>query len=478
MGGFDWGQFSALFWAIRRGEERADDGMGTRAGGGDSARLMGLLISFLMCAGMLFAGGLKLGQAGVSVLSAFNLSVLALVFTSLTTGFYSAVSSLFFVSDLAFYVALPVSGQAVLWAKLANFIAGAVVTDAAILPLGLGVLLGRGEGPLAWLALVVAFALCALAVNVALVLVVLPLMRFSRIAANKDRLARVLGVVVTLLVLGVVFTVSFGGQSGETGEPDASAVAAMMEGLISGPAARAILTVLCPPLALGGLVFGCPGLLPLAGIIGMAALLACYVLLLNWCAGRWYFEAVRGLVGGAGTRSTRRYDVGELADKVRARSQLAAFVSEDMAQLMRVPYFFNQFVLSQRLMPVFIIFAVGASVVAAGSSVSFGEIREAAGLFALDSEAAVLPLALTVFLTLFSGMFSYVFAQAVGRDGRDFFYFRAMPVDLRSYALAKFVAGELVGRAPIAVILLAGMLVIGLPLSTILACLALYAFVL
>lgn len=228
MGGFDWGQFSALFWAIRRGEEHADDGMGTRAGGGDSARLMGLLISFLMVAGMLFTGGLKLGQAGASVLSAFNLSVLALVFTSLTVGFYSAVSSLFFASDLAFYVALPVSGQAVLWAKLANFIAGAVATDAAILPLGLGVLLGRGEGPLAWLALVVAFALCALAVNVALVLVVLPLMRFSRIAANKDRFARVLGVVVTLLVLGVVFTVSFGGQSGETGEPDANAVAAMM----------------------------------------------------------------------------------------------------------------------------------------------------------------------------------------------------------------------------------------------------------
>ncbi len=469
MGGFDWGQFSALFWAIRRGEEHADDGMRTRAGGGDSARLMGLLISFLMVAGMLFAGGLKLGQAGASVLSAFNLSVLALVFTSLTVGFYSAVSSLFFASDLAFYVALPVSGQAVLWAKLANFIAGAVVTDAATLPLGLGVLLGRGEGPLAWLALVVAFALCALAVNVALVLVVLPLMRFSRIAANKDRFAR---------VLGVVFTVSFGGQSGETGEPDANAVAAMMEGLITGPAARAILTVLCPPLALGGLVFGCPGLLPLAGIIGMAALLACYVLLLNWCAGRWYFEAVRGLAGGAGTRSTRRYDVSELAGKVGARSQLAAFVSEDMAQLMRVPYFFNQFVLSQWLMPVIIIFAVGTSVVAAGSSVSFGEIREAAGLFALDSEAAVLPLALTVFLTLFSGIFSYVFAQAVGRDGRDFFHFRAMPVDLRSYALAKFVAGELVGRAPIAVILLAGMLVIGLPLSTILACLALYVFVL
>lgn len=148
MGGFDWGQFRALFWAIRRGEERADDGMGTGGGGDDTMRVAGLLVSFLMVAGMLFAGGLQLGRAGVSVLSAFNMVVLALLLACLTMGFYAAVSSLFLVSDLAFYVALPVSGQAILWAKLANFVVGAVASDAAILPLGLGVLLGRGRVPL------------------------------------------------------------------------------------------------------------------------------------------------------------------------------------------------------------------------------------------------------------------------------------------------------------------------------------------
>ena len=478
MGGFDWGQFRALFWAIRRGEERADDGMGTGGGTGDTGRMMGLLFSFVLVAGLLFTGGLKLGQAGASVLSAFNMSVFALVFLSLTVGFYSAVSGLFFVSDLAFYVALPVSGQAIVWAKLANFMSGAVLTDVAVLPLGLGVLLGRGEGPLAWLALVVAFALCALAVNVALVLLVLPLMRFSRVAANKDRFARVLGIVVTLVVVGVTMAVSFGAQSGETGEPDAGLIAAMVEGVASGPVARVVLTVLCPPFAMGGLAFATDGLLPLAGILGMVALLGCYVLLLNWCSGRWYFEAVRGLAGGAGTRSTRRYDAGELAGRVGVRSQFAAFVSEDVAQLVRVPYFFNQFVLSQWLVPVILLFALGATVVTAGSEVPFDQLRELAGTLTVDSMGVLLPLCAIVFLILFSGMLSYVFGQAVGRDGRDFFYFRAMPVDLRSYVLAKFAAGELVGRVPIAVILLVGMLVVGLPPLTVVVCLALYVLVL
>lgn len=479
MGGFDWGQFRALFWAIHRGEERADDGMGTGGGGDDTMRVAGLLVSFLMVAGMLFTGGLQLGRAGVSVLSAFNMVVLALVLACLTMGFYAAVSGLFLVSDLAFYVALPVSGQAILWAKLANFVVGAVASDAAILPLGLGVLFGRGEGPLAWLLMLLGFVLCALAINVALVLIVLPLMRFSRLAADKDRFARVLGVVMTLLVVGIVLGVSFGGaQADGSGEMDAGLVAAMMEGIASTPVARVLLTVLCPPYALGGIVFAGQGMAPLLGVLGMAALLACYVLLLNWCAGRWYFEAVRGLAGGAGARSTRRYGAGELAGKVGPRSQFAAFVSEDMAQLVRVPYFFNQFVVSQWLMPVIMLTAIGGSVVMAGDSVPFGEIRQLAVTVTLDSEVVILPFVLICFLALFSGVLSYVFAQAVGRDGRDFFYFRSMPVDLRSYTLAKFVAGELVGRAPVAAILLVGFAVLGLPALTTLACLALYVFVL
>lgn len=478
MGAFDWGQFRALFFAIHKGEERADDGMGSGGGGNDAARIASLFVSFLLIAGALFTGGLKLGEAGASVLSAFNMSVLALVFLSLTVGFYTAVSSLFFVSDLAFYVALPVSGQAILWAKLANFMAGAFVTDVAVLPLGLGVLLGRGEGPLAWLGMIVAFVLCALAVNVALVLLVLPLVRFSKVAANKDRFARVLGAVITVAVIAVALAVSFGTQSRETGEADVNLIAAMMEGIAAGPVAKVILTVLCPPFALGGAVFAGEGALPVLGVLGMAALLGCYILLLNWCAGRWYFEAVRGLAGGAGARSTKRYSAKELAGKMGVRSQFAAFVSEDASQLMRVPYFFNQFVLSQWLVPLILVAAIVASAVAAGDGLPLDQMRELAGSLTVLGGGATFPLIAIAFLALFSGMLSYVFGQAVSRDGRDFFYFRAMPLDLRSYVLAKFVAGELVGRAPIAAILLAGMLVIGLPASTTLLCLAFYVLVL
>lgn len=474
MGGLDWAQLKALFWAIRKGEQADDDVLGLGRGGGNASRLAGMVISFLIMAGLFFFVGIAMGRAGASVLSGFNLSVVMLALLSLTMGFYTATSSLFLVSDLSFYVALPVSGQTILWAKLASYFANAVLMDAAILPLGLGVLAGRGEGPLAWVLMVVAFALCAVAVNVAMVLIVLPLMRFSKVAADKDRFSRVLGAVITLLVVVVSAAFSIGKQSAESGGLNMGAVASVADGVASTPVVRAILTVLCPPFALGGATFGGQGAAAACGLLGMVALLAVYALLLNWCAGKWYFEAVRGLAGGAGARSAKRYDAAELGAKVSGRSQFRAFVGVDAAQLFRVPYFFNQFVLSQWLVPLILVAVSAFTLLKDGDIVSFAQLREAAAGCGVDSAASLMPLAGTVLLSVFTGIESYACGQAIARDGRDFFYFRTMPVDLTAYAKAKFVANELVGRAPVSLVLLLGMLVIGLPLSTSLVCFAIF----
>ncbi len=475
VGGLNWAQLKALFWAIRKGEQSDDDVLGLGGSGGNRAsRLAGMVVSFVVLAGLFFFAGLAMGGGGASVLSGFNISVVMLALLSLTMGFYTATSSLFLVSDLSFYVALPVSGQTILWAKLASYFANAVLMDAAILPLGLGLLAGRGEGPLAWVLMIVAFVLCAVAVNVAMVLLVLPLMRFSKVAADKDRFSRALGAVITLLVVAVSVAFSIGRQSAESGGVNVSAIASMAEGVASTPVVRVILTILCPPFALGGVTFGGEGLVAVCGLLGMAALLAVYVLLLNWCAGKWYFEAVRGLAGGAGARSAKRYDAAELGAKVSGRSQFKAFVAVDAAQLFRVPYFFNQFVLSQWLVPIILIAVSAFTMLKDGDVASFAQLREAAATCEVDTTAGLMPLAGTVLLSVFTGIQSYACGQAIARDGQDFFYFRTMPVDLVAYAKAKFVANELVGRVPAAVVLLIGMLVVGLPPATSLVCFAIF----
>lgn len=473
MGGLDWAQFKALIWVIRKGEETDDDILGLGEDGGSRAgRLVGMVISFILIAALMFMGGLFMGVSGASVVLGFNLIVGILVLVSLTMGFYTAVSSLFLVRDLSFYVALPVSGQTIMWAKFANYLMNAVLMDAAILPLGVGLLIGRGEGLLTLLFMVVAFILCALAVNVAMVLLVLPLMRFSKLAADKDRFSRALGAVITLVVVGISVASSIGGQMGQG--IDGAAVASVAQGVAASPAMRIILAILCPPSALGGVAFGEMGPVAFAGLLGMVVLLGAYAALLNWCAGKWYFEAVRGLAGGAGGRSNKRYDAAELGSRVAGRSQLRAFVAVDAAQLFRVPYFFNQFVLSQWLVPIILVAVLGFNFLRDSDLTSFEQVRAAAAFCRIDTKIGLMPLVVTVLLAVFTGIQSYACGQAVARDGQDFFFFRTMPIDLRAYAKAKFVTNELVGRTPAALLLLVGMLVVGLPVLTTLVCFAIF----
>ncbi len=475
MGGLDWAQFKALFWAIRKGEQSAEDNLGLGDmgfGGGDGgrsvAKTVGAVFAFIVIAGLMFVIGSLFGSMGTSVASGFNMLVMILVVLTVLVGFYSAVSGLFLVSDLSFYVALPVSGQTIMWAKLANYFANATLMDAAILPFGLGVLVNRGEGPLAWVFMILAFVFCALALNVAMVLIVLPLMRFSKIAVDKDRFSRVLGAIITVLVMGISVVFSVGGHSndGMTG----ASVTAVTDGVAASPVARVVLTLLCPPSALGGVAFSSEGVLPLAGVLGMAVLLAVYVLLLNWCAGKWYFDAVRGLAGGSGVRSNKRYDAAELGSKVADRSQFKAFVAVDAAQLFRVPYFFNEFVLKQWLGPIVLLGVSGATLFMNGEMGSFEQLRETAGYCEIGTLLGLLPIAATMLLSVFIGLQSYACSLAVSRDGQDFFFFRIMPIDLVSYVKAKFATNELVCRAPAAIILLVGALVIGLPPATAIVC--------
>ena len=472
MAGFDWVQFRALFGAIRKGEERSDNGMGKSGGTSGTSRIVSLVFSFGMIAAMLLVGGLKLGQMGASVLTAFELSAVTLVAISLTMGFYTAVSSLFFSGDIAFYLALPVGGTTIVWAKLANYMAGMMAVDLAVLPLSLGVLAGRGEGPLTWVVVVLAFLLCCVAANVALVLVALPIVRFSKLVADKDRFARVFGLVSTVFALAIVFVATLGAHDGADGI-DAAAAVSMVGGIASAPVARVAFCLLCPPLALGGLTFGA-GSASLLGVLGMAALTACYVALLSVLSGRWYFDAVRGMAGGSGASGHGRYKTDELARAVGSRSQFKAFFSVGVAQLVRVPAFFNQFVLTMWLLPAIMAFSGMTGAVGSSEGASFDEICALAATMTLDGTSGFALLFVTALLAFFCCLLSFTFMRSVSMDGRDFFLFRTMPCDFGSYLMAKFAALTLVGRGPVVVLLLVAFLVLGLPPVTILAMLAFF----
>lgn len=477
---FSWTQFRVLFRVIGRGEERIDAagvgmslgarGHGKRRLGAGLRRVM-TLAAFLLLASLFFSMGLAMGFMGATPYAAFSFALVCFVVMTVLIGLYQAVNVLYFVRDLGYYLTLPLSSVTVMWAKLAHFLLMSTTNDLFVLPVGLGCLWALGAEPAAYVIMSVAFVLCALAVNLALVIICVPLMRFSRVARDKDRFSRAFGVLITVFALAVGVSSQFVFRGDGMGSLAAGAGSLASEG----PSA-VVMGLLCPPALVARPVIEGGSLEVAGGLVAMAALVALYAALLSLLARRWYFEGVQALQGAGGKRSSRRFEVSDLRAAVRTRGAFAANLARDWKMMARTPAFFNQFVLSPVLMPVYFVVIIVVSVV-------FGFSQ--AGDAGMDSDAlltmvpaltsAVTPgsevltwCALGVFgLAVFMGFSSYALVMAVSRDGEDFFYLRAMPMDWSAYLAAKLVPTTLMGAVPILVLMVALMVALRVPLVSV-----------
>ena len=476
--GLSWRQFRVMLRVIRKGEQHLDStGMGLgedvaekrkglwgRLGAGARKVAMGFL--FLLLAAMFFMMGYMLGEAGVTPYLAFSLCVVCLVGLTVLTGLYQAVNILYFVRDLGYYLTLPVSATTVMWAKLVHFLGMSLLGDLIILPIGLGSLLAAGAAPGAWVAMALAFVLSAVAVNLALVIVCVPIMRFSRLAHDKDRFSRLFGglIVVLALVIGV------GSQFALQGDGLASLASGSGQ-LLSGGVPAVVMGILCPPSLLGRPVI--EGDLPaaLGGLLGMLACVAVYAVVLSAVARRWYFEGVQALQGAGGKRG-RRVEGAELAQATRTRGAFAANLSRDWKTMVRVPVFFNQFVLSSLLMPLYFVVIMVVSGMVGVSQASDAGIepmallemaRSLTALLAFDSPALAWCAVGVLVFGLFLGFSAYSFTMGVSRDGEDFFFMRGLPMNWSAYLAAKFVAPFALSTVPMLVLIVVALVVLGVP---------------
>lgn len=476
--GLSWRQFRVMLRVIRKGEQHLDStGMGLgddvaekrkglwgRLGAGARKVAMGFL--FLLLAAMFFMMGYMLGEAGVTPYLAFSLCVVCLVGLTVLTGLYQAVNILYFVRDLGYYLTLPVSATTVMWAKLVHFLGMSLLGDLIILPIGLGSLLAAGAAPGAWVAMALAFVLSAVAVNLALVIVCVPIMRFSRLAHDKDRFSRLFGglIVVLALVIGV------GSQFALQGDGLASLASGSGQ-LLSGGVLAVVMGILCPPSLLGRPVI--EGDLPaaLGGLLGMLACVAVYAVVLSAVARRWYFEGVQALQGAGGKRG-RRVEGAELAQATRTRGAFAANLSRDWKTMVRVPVFFNQFVLSSLLMPLyFVVIMVVSGMVGVSQASEAGMdpaallemARSLTGLLTFDSPALAWCAVGVLVFGLFLGFSAYSFTMGVSRDGEDFFFMRGLPMNWSAYLAAKFVAPFALSTVPMLALIVVALVVLGAP---------------
>ena len=463
MGDFNFAQFRTMLNVIRHGEERDQlDTSGLFGSSesmklsGSSKRIAGVAILAVLCV-LLFLGGTSLAASDLSVTQVFFMMIAMVVVMVVIMGFYQAVNMLYFVKDMGFYLALPIPPFVIMAAKMTYFLATQVVVNCAILAFGLGFLAGRGADPLGFVGMVLAFIPCVIAVALALIIIVIPVMRFSRVAADKDRFARVFGLLTTAVSLVIAIGISLGSHNAS------SAVAAMSSvGSVVGSGVIAvILAVLCAPTLLVTQVFGGNMLL---GLLGMYALAAVYVAVMGLFAKLWYFEGVRGMQGGAGKKSRKRYSEGELAGAVKQRSQFKAFLAQDMASLIRVPAFFQQFVVIMASMPLLILVVGGVGIFLKDGD-GFGEMVGTMLAANIADGSHIMLMVVALGLALLSCFVSYMYYFSLGRDGEDFFFLRAMPMNMKSYVRSKFMSNFLIARVPVFVLLLIVLLVVGVPVD-------------
>jgi ABC-2 type transport system permease protein len=472
MGGFNFAQFRTMLNVVRRGEEHeeleTDQLLGTsgkKMKKSTKRVLVGVLLAFLCFA--LFGAGIVMADSSLSIMQVFFMMVAGLVLMVVIMGFYQAVNMLYFVKDMSFYLALPIPPFVIMAAKMTYFMLTQVVINFVMIAFGFGFLAGRGADPIAYAALVLAFIPCVIATALALIIIVIPVMRFSRIAADKDKFARVFGVLTTVVSILVAAGISIGAHESSA----ATVVMASMGEVVGGGIVGIILAIICAPTLLVSQVFGGNVVL---GLVGMYVLAAVYVAVMGLFAKLWYFEGVRGMQGGAGKKSHKRYSEGELAGAVKQRGQFKAFLSQDFKSLIRVPAFFQEFVVSPILEPLVIV-VLGVVMMFLRDAEMFSEVRELMVTADIDANSHLMLLALALFVAFFTCISSYLFKLALGRDGEDFFFMRTMPMNVRAYIKAKFFAQYLISRVPVLVLVLVGLLVLGTAFDAALLTVAAFA---
>ncbi len=454
MQGFDFAHFRTMLGVVRRGEEQDEtlmDSLGIDLSGIDSEfRGMFMLVIGLLAMVGVFLAGMKLaGPMGLATQTVFFGMLCCAAAITVFFGFYSAVSSLYFVRDLSFYLTLPVSPTAVMWAKLFNFMSTQVAIEMIPLGFGLGALFGSGAAVGEMVALALAYVICAVTFTNMLIIVTVPLMRFSHFAADKDRFARAFGLVMMVLALGAALLLSRGSDSIQAAQGAGSALAAVSAG---GPV-YILLGVLCAPSLLAGFTFSGSAVL---GVLGMAVLMLVYMAVLHLVAKRWYFEGARNMQGGAGAHSTKRFSEGELKTFVKPRSQFKAFLSQDIKTSVRTPSFFQNVVVSPLLTPLVSVGTLLAMVLFSGPESpadTYAAVAEQARNAVFGDQIFVMLLMLAMAIALTVAVLAFMNSYAPSRDGFDFFFLNTMPIDLKSYVQAKLCSALLVTRAPIFAVL-------------------------
>lgn len=480
---FDWRSFFALLRVIFRGEKKSELFTGgllqqKTVANKNESKLIALgkkfgryiLIAFAALAMILvfISIGTSIGSTQ-SPVSIFYISVASLLLISLLFSFFTCINILYYSKDTYFYLKFPISTTTLVAAKFTHYLGTSILGDLSFLLISFSALFVQNAPVATYILMFFGFLAAIVTVNALSAIVIVVLMRFSTFAADKDKFSRFANafVVVFVMVAGVGFQVFFSGAQAD-GLLNTLSVFTF-NSILASPLGW-ISILFAPPVLVAEMIFSGQVLLVLAGIALSALFAVLYLFLLSLSAKAFYLPGVQSMQAGGGKKSSKIYAQQELKQVSSARNPVKAFFSVDLARCLRTPSLFSQTVLSRLLQPLYMLalFLVLGYLNLSRYGLDIG------GAYAwLVEHARQVSFTSDIFLFLlmavmgvsfvFVGFLALFSVQAIARDGRDFYYIKALPVDWKSYLFAKLLSELLIAGSVGFLIVLIVLLVFQLP---------------
>mgnify|MGYP001642183427 CR=1 FL=1 len=429
---------------------------------------------------MSLVGGV-VGTLSHDLVVGLRLTAAILVWMGLFSGMNQAANALYYTSDIRYYLVLPIGAGTIIWSRMMKFILPSFAGNFALmLSFVLAWTIAAGSG-LSAIALMTVAVLCVtLSSEFLMTMLVILLMRLSRFARDKDRFTKLFGIIE--MVLTIVFGIWLQPQLARPTSLQQMTLQVAVT-TMSAPTLLVVLGVSCPPILLAETLFSGSPSCALASLIGMIALTFGMAIALWYVASHLYLPGVRalgsvGAVLGRGTAlgESARARVRGLDGLLRRRGQLRANLARDWLQTVRTAYFFNKFILTQALAPLYFVCMM---VLAATARLQGRDIAAILGLLrtlALGPQGLDLSTLAVLGLVATTSFSTVTYMTAVSRDGRDFAYLRSLPINWTAYLIGKLLPLLALAALPLLVVLLAVLAVLGLPVVTALYLALLFLF--
>jgi ABC-2 type transport system permease protein len=373
---------------------------------------------------------LGIGQQGVMLSLGLTISAFVIFFF----GIFYVLNTFYFSNDVESLLPLPLRPSDILGAKFIITAIFEYLTEFVFIVPILAVYGVKSNGNIIyWVYAALTFLILPIIPLVIASLIIMPIMRFTSFAKNKDRFRFVTSLLVIVLALGINFGIQkFAVQAVQPGQ---------LQNLFIKGNNSLIGTV---SKIFPSSKFATESLVNISNLTGLTNIFLFLILsiiafiIFQYFGELLYFKGVMGVSESASRR--RKLSKAELNRNTIKNSILKTYLLKELRLLFRTPSYFMNCVLMNFLYPLLLLFPFLAQ--SKGSS-SLGQI----GKLLLDKSIAGYVLVIAFGVIIFVSTSNGITSTSISREGQNLYINKYLPVSYMDQIIAKVLSGVSMGIA-------------------------------